>query len=157
MELISLAAVGIYGVSLFGLLRHTSTATTSEDYYLLGRYLTEGRGGNANRDTGLAIAPAAGTAPTPGDVDGNGTIDLADFEPIRANFRKQVTSRNQGDLTRDMVVNFIDFREWKMAFLSAGGSLAGVNMNLLASVPEPSTFALALLGPLASQLLSRRR
>ena len=83
------------GVNLLGLLRHTSTAAASEDYYPAGRYLTEGGAGNANRDTGLALAPP-GSGPIAGDVDGNGQVDLLDFEPIRANFRKQVLRAHPG-------------------------------------------------------------
>jgi hypothetical protein len=133
------------GASLLGLLRHTSTAATSEDYYLTGRYLTEGGAGNVNRDTGLALAAAPGSGPMAGDVDGNGVVDLLDFEPIRANFRKQVLERIQGDLNRDRVVDFDDFREWKTAFLSAGGALQDVDFALLANVPEPTTLGLTLL------------
>jgi hypothetical protein len=133
------------GVGLFGLLRHTSTAAASEDYYLTGRYLTEGGGGNANRDTGLALAPAPGIEPTPGDVDGDGDIDLVDFDPIRDNFRKQVPTRAQGDLTRDGVVSFPDFREWKTAFLAGGGTLAGIDLRLPENVPEPAGAILVLI------------
>jgi hypothetical protein len=83
--------------------------------------------------------------PLLGDTDGNGTVDLADFEPIRANFRKTVTARNQGDLVANGVVDFADFREWKAAFTGAGGSLAGLNLSFGTNVPEPSTFGLVCL------------
>jgi hypothetical protein len=147
------------GVNVVGLLRHTSAAATSQDYYAAGRYLVEGGGGNANRDTGLALAEAPGSGPTPGDVDGNGLVELVDFDPIRANFRKQVLERGQGDLNRDRVVNFADFREWKTAFLGAGGALADVDFDVAANVPEPTTLGLALLASLAGShpLYYRRR
>jgi len=133
------------GVSLLGLLRHTSTAAASEDYYPTGRYLTEGGGGNANRDTGLALAPIPGGGFIPGDVDGNGVVDLLDFDPIRDNFRMQVTQRSEGDLTFDGVVDFVDFKQWKGAFLGGGGSLAGIDLSFIANVPEPTSLALAFL------------
>jgi hypothetical protein len=145
------------GVNLLGLLRHTSTAAASEDFYAAGRYLTEAGTGNANRDTGLALAAAPGTGPVAGDVDGNGQVDLLDFEPIRANFRKQVLERNQGDLTRDRVVDFDDFHEWKTAFLSAGGALDDVDFASMANVPEPATWGLALLAWSAGSRLFRYR
>ena len=146
------------GVGLFGLLRHTSVAATSEDYYLTGRYLTETGGGNVNRDTGLALAGTISNPGTPGDVDGNGVVNLLDFDPIRENFRKLVTARAQGDLTRDGVVNFSDFHEWKGAFLGAGGSLAGIDFGSLTNVPEPASLALALLAWMVScQTIRRRR
>jgi hypothetical protein len=146
------------GVGLFGLLRHTSVAATSEDYYLTGRYLTETGGGNVNRDTGLALAGTIGNPGTPGDVDGNGVVDLVDFDPIRDNFRKMVATRAEGDLTRDGIVNFSDFHEWKGAYLGMGGSLAGVDLGILANIPEPASLALALLAvACASQSMRLRR
>ena len=129
------------GVSNFGLLRHTNT-TMTEDYYPTGRYLTETGAGNVARDTGLALAGSLSNPGIPGDVDDNGVVNLLDFDPIRDNFRKPVAGRMQGDLTRDGVVNFSDFHEWKGAFLGMGGSLAGVDLGLLTNVPEPASLAL---------------
>jgi hypothetical protein len=144
------------GVSTFGLLRHTNTAAT-DDYYPAGRYLTETGGGNVARDTGLALAGVMSNPGTPGDVDGNGQINLLDFDPIRDNFRKMVGTRAEGDLTRDGVVNFSDFHEWKGAFLGMGGSLAGVDFGFLANVPEPATLSFALMAWLAACQSIRRR
>ncbi len=132
------------GVNLLGLLRHTSTAAASEDYYPAGRYLTETGGGNANRDSGLALAGAPASTPVPGDVDGNGQVNMLDFDPIRANFRRQVLQRTQGDLTRDRVVDFDDFAEWKTAFLGGGGGALGADFAFPVSVPEPTTVALVI-------------
>jgi hypothetical protein len=81
-----------------------------------------------------------------GDVDCNNIIELADFAPIRDNFRKMVETRAEGDLVRNGIVDFDDFRQWKAAFLGAGGSLAGVDLGFLAAVPEPGTAALLLMG-----------
>jgi hypothetical protein len=94
----------------------------------------------------------------PGDTDGNGTVNLADFEPIRANFRKAVTARNQGDLVANGVVDFADFREWKTAFVGGGGSLAGLNLSFSSNVPEPAAVSLAVLGIscLVANLRTRR-
>jgi hypothetical protein len=81
-----------------------------------------------------------------GDADCNNMVNLADFEPIRANFRQLVGTRAEGDLVRDGIVDFDDFHEWKAAFLGVGGSLAGVDLGFLTSVPEPSAALLMLLG-----------
>lgn len=75
----------------------------------------------------------------PGDVDGDGDVDMADFDTIRTNFRTTVTNRNQGDLTGDGFVDLLDFRQWKDNDLLAG---AGAG----AAIPEPSSLLLALLG-----------
>lgn len=94
---------------------------------------------------GVVVVPS-GPPLLAGDTDGNGTVNLNDFEPIRANFRKAVSSRTQGDLVGNGVVDFADFRQWKGAFLGGGGSLLGVDLGLLgANVPEPSTLVLAML------------
>jgi hypothetical protein len=72
-----------------------------------------------------------------GDVDGDGDVDMTDFNPIRDNFQKTVTLRTQGDLNADGKVNFKDFRQWKTAFpfpVEAGAL----------GIPEPTTACLGL-------------
>ncbi len=86
-----------------------------------------------------------GPPPVLGDVDGNGIVNFADFEPIRANFRKTVAARIDGDLVRNGIVDFADFHQWKAAFVGAGGSLADVDLGFLGAVPEPSPALLLLL------------
>ena len=84
-----------------------------------------------------------------GDVNCDTIIDVEnDFEAIRLHFRRTVTSRDDGDLTGDSIVDFDDFREWKTAFLGGGGSLEGVNFNFL-TTPEPGSMSLLLLAALA--------
>ncbi len=95
-----------------------------------------------------------GPPPLPGDVDLDGDVDMDDFTPIRDNFRKSVTTRQQGDLVRNNTVDFDDFRQWKMAFLGGGGSLAGVDLGFAGNVPEPATGMLLLL---ATGMLTGRR
>jgi hypothetical protein len=87
-----------------------------------------------------------GPPPVPGDVNGDGFVTLDDFQPIQDNFRMMVASRTDGDLVRNGVVDFHDFREWKTAFLAGGGSLADIDFGFLSSVPEPSAGMLVLLG-----------
>lgn len=45
----------------------------------------------------------------PGDIDGNGSVDLADFFILRTNYGKSGQSRSQGDLTGDGLVDLADF------------------------------------------------
>ncbi|HEX2476032.1 MAG TPA: PEP-CTERM sorting domain-containing protein, partial [Lacipirellulaceae bacterium] len=91
-----------------------------------------------------------------GDTDGDGDVDMDDFEPIRANFRKSVTLRSQGDLVRNNTVDFDDFRQWKTAFLGGGSSLAGIDLGFTSNVPEPSTIGL-IVAALAAALTRRTR
>ncbi|HEX2475924.1 MAG TPA: hypothetical protein VHK01_14335 [Lacipirellulaceae bacterium] len=93
----------------------------------------------------------------PGDTDGDGIVELTDFDPIRANFRNAVSSRAQGDLVPNGRVDFDDFRQWKTAFTGAGGSLAGVDLGFGANVPEPSSAAAASSGLLGLLMAIRRR
>ena len=94
-----------------------------------------------------------------GDTDGDGVVEYPeDFNPIRDNFQKLVALRTQGDLNRDGKVEFLDFREWKNAFLAGGGSLVGIDLSFV-GVPEPTsaclvTFAVVLFGTFGNR---RRR
>ncbi|TWT36980.1 hypothetical protein KOR34_19260 [Posidoniimonas corsicana] len=89
----------------------------------------------------------------PGDVDGNGTVDVNDLTPIRMNYRNGDAVRTDGDLNGDTFVNFADFRQWKTALLEAGGSLEGVDLAFLGQVPEPASALLLFMG---SAMLVRR-
>jgi hypothetical protein len=95
----------------------------------------------------------------PGDTNGNGIGGEfpADFDPIRMNFQSTVTSRAQGDLVTNGVVDFDDFRQWKAAHLGMGGSLEGVDFSFATNVPEPNTGGLLLLATTIAACLRRRR
>jgi hypothetical protein len=106
--------------------------------------------------SGVSFDQVIGPPPVFGDTDGDGIGGEFpdDFDPIRANFRKSVTPRVEGDLVDNNVVDFDDFHEWKTAFLGGGGSLEGVDLDFLGNVPEPTTGILLLL---AGGMLSCRR
>jgi hypothetical protein len=94
----------------------------------------------------------------PGDTNGNGIGGEfpADFDPIRNNFQTSVTSRAQGDLVLNGIVDFADFREWKAVHLGMGGSLEGVDFSF-ANVPEPTSLALAIVAVGGLGARARRR
>ena len=56
-----------------------------------------------------------------------------------------MTTRSEGDLVRNGIVDFNDFRQWKTAFVGAGGSLAGLDLSLVAEVPEPTSLGLVVV------------
>jgi hypothetical protein len=112
---------------------------------------------NAGDDVVVFGLAGSGNALLLGDTDGDGTVEFDDdFGPIRDNFRKQVGARSEGDLVRNGVVDFDDFRQWKTAFVGAGGSLAGLDLSF-GSVPEPSAAALALGAILGACSFRRRK
>ena len=105
--------------------------------------------------SGVSFEQDVGPPPVPGDVNGDGFVMIDDFDIIRDNFRMTVTSRAQGDLVSNGMVDLFDFKEWKTEFLAGGGSLAGVDLGFIANVPEPAAWSLAMLGALA--IVARRK
>jgi hypothetical protein len=83
-----------------------------------------------------------GSIVVPGDVTGDGFATIADFNVIRDNLFNSVTMRSQGDLNSDGIVNFVDFRQWKLA--------AGTASPANTSIPEPSSLTLLLMGGVAA-------
>ena len=81
--------------------------------------------------------------PVPGDANGDGVADLADFAALRAHFGDHA-DRAHGDLNADLFVDLADFSLLK----------AGLGEHV---VPEPSTLALAALAATAFACLARRR
>ena len=97
--------------------------------------------------------------PIPGDVDGDGFVDLDDYAIIRDNMLRTPATRLQGDIfpvdIRDGEVTLEDFRLWKDEFLSAGGTLEQI--AAFNAVPEPSGLLVALGTVVALAVGSRRR
>jgi len=104
---------------------------------------------HALSEASIAMHLSPGEPLTPGDVTGEGDVNLADFEVIRQNFLLSVTMRNEGDLIRDGIVNFADFREWK------NNRDAGVLIPSL-TLPEPGGLFLWVVGLGALSLCGRR-
>lgn len=98
----------------------------------------------------------------PGDTDGDGDVDMNDYNNIKNNFRiSGLLTRMQGDIAGptsdtvgDGVVDFYDFIAWQNHFPTSGSG-AGSASGLSSGVPEPTTLLLALSG--VGFLLSGRR
>ena len=102
------------------------------------------------------------SANLPGDVDGDGDVDLneiggdgiSDFDIIRNNwFNDSSPTRQMGDLNGDGIVEFDDFAEWKTEF---GLPIAGSMANGFYVVPEAGSITLLTVGLLSLGAARRR-
>lgn len=98
------------------------------------------------------------TGALPGDLNGDGAVDLDDYAIVRDNQQTVSPFEFEGDLTDDNYVNLNDFRAFKEFYAAAN---AGAGSLDLAQVPEPSSLvlmlivAVALAGLKAGRSLSR--
>ena len=90
--------------------------------------------------------------PVPGDANGDGFVNLADFTDISDHLFSAVPSGTLGDANLDGVVTYADFRVWKNNYVPGSGS-AGIVPSL---VPEPSTVVLGAFAMLLGMFRGRR-
>jgi hypothetical protein len=96
-----------------------------------------------------------------GDLDFNAAINAADWAIFRAGQHADMSgfTRSQalalGDLNGDFRNDFTDFALFKSIFDTANG--AGSFAAMLASVPEPATLVLIIIGIVVEAMLMRRR
>jgi hypothetical protein len=109
----------------------------------------------------VGIIPTyAGAAIANGDFNADGAINLADWTIFKTNAHANLTSLTLaqayqlGDMSQDRVINANDFIAFRNAYDQANG--LGAFTAMIASIPEPSTTALATLG-LGALHVSRRR
>ena len=106
----------------------------------------------ASPDKAEAILDAIDSLP--GDTDGDGEVSFLDFLELAKNFGEE-GSYTDGDFDCDGTVTFLDFLTLAGNFGETGGDRTDL---LLASVPEPNGFALAMaLVPMLLLATRRRR
>ena len=83
----------------------------------------------------LAVTGGGGVQPWPGDINGDGKVDLVDFNILKVNFglSGDDVQRSDGDLNGDHTVNLVDFNELK------------TNFGTTAPVPEPGAIAIVAM------------
>ncbi|MEM1011481.1 MAG: PEP-CTERM sorting domain-containing protein [Planctomycetota bacterium] len=92
----------------------------------------------------------------PGDANGDGTVDLADFGILRANFGADDTIFASGDFNADNTVDLADFGILRANFgSSAAADIAAMDAWYATVVPEPTS--LAAVGLAGALILRRRR
>lgn len=77
-----------------------------------------------------------------GDFDGNGVVDLADYQILRDNWLTPVDPYRNGDLTGDGFVSLDDFSRFKLDYFEGPSPLLA---DPLVSVPEPGSLVLLSL------------
>ena len=94
------------------------------------------------------ILTANEAAAVPGDVDGDGDVDLVDYGFIRDNFRLSPATKEQGDITGANIVDLNDFLLWRSnhPFPAAGSAEIAAGDQ---AIPEPNSWLLASLTGLA--------
>jgi len=103
-------------------------------------------GAGAGSFTGVSVVGnnlmllVGGSTSVPGDYNGNGSVDAADYTVWQDSKGDSVPSGTGADGVADGTINNLDYLFWKTQFTNAGsGSSSG------AAVPEPSSLALVLL------------
>lgn len=118
-------------------------AGTAGTYPITVMYCGDGPVGRSS-SFNLTITPGG----VPGDYNGNGVVDAADY----------VLWRNGGPLKNEVdtpgTVNAADYTAWRARFGNTAGSGASYSIS---AIPEASSFVLALLGLIAAPWCSRCR
>ncbi len=92
-----------------------------------------------------------------GDTNGDGIIDINDYQAVTTNINTVATGYSHGDINGDGVVNLDDFQPIDVN-ISNPVANSGLNGGLnVVPLPEPSSFVLAGLGLLGLLLAQRRR
>lgn len=114
-------------------------------------------GGNTRRAPiqGIQIVASMGQSCDPntmGDLDGNGSVEFADFLILSENFGSEVSGHQEGDIDCNGSVEFADFLVLSENF----GSTVGSTVGAAASVPEPSAHLLLGVSMLLIGAIRRR-
>jgi len=101
-------------------------------------------------EQGVSILAGATAAVIPGDYNGNGTVDAADYVVWRKNDGLMGgATHGQGDGTGDGNVTVEDYNLWRSSFGSGKGAGAVATVGAIHPVPEPSSVLLGGLGAIA--------
>jgi hypothetical protein len=102
-----------------------------------------------------------GAAIMPGDLDGNGTLEVGDFQTLMTNLHTDVSALTmaerytRGDVTRNGVIDYYDFNRFAQTFDDQFGP--GSFDAMAANVPESSSVLLLAIGGIALVVASRAR
>ncbi|MCG8449606.1 MAG: hypothetical protein MI725_08510 [Pirellulales bacterium] len=117
---------------------NTGNSTTFEMHY---ESLTPGETLHHYAFTNELASDLLAAIPILGDANGDGIVDLADYQLINDNFFSTVTPGTLGDVNTDGLVNAEDFRLWQQEYSTP---VVAVQQGQ-AQVPEPGTATLFCL------------
>jgi hypothetical protein len=145
------ADVGAYG--FFARLTSPTYAASAPFLVILNDDVDPSQSPGQLMTAALAINAAAKSMPVPGDYNGNGIVDAADYTVWRDTLGSTTNLRANGDNTGASAgkIDQADYAIWKTNFGNHSGSGAATN----AGVPEPATIALAMIA--AASLCARPR
>lgn len=83
-------------------------------------------------------------APLPGDYNGNGVVDAADYDAWRATFGQAVTAGTGADGNGNGQIDAADYVVWRSEMTAGAGSAVGAT-----AVPEPASVLLLVAAALA--------
>ncbi len=114
---------------------HTGTITVTST--------SQGVQTTAAVQNGIITIPVSFLVVLPGDYNGNGAVDAADYVLWRETDGQSVAEGTGADGNRDGMIDATDFSIWRTHF---GESASGSGAAFAASVPEPSWPVLLLVG-----------
>lgn len=116
--------------------------------YHLDFTLAGGTGDLFKYNTGAPFIVGMGVASLPGDYNGDGTVDAADYAVWRDSLGKQLPLGTGADGDGDGTIGQSDYDYWRSRFGNSGGAAS----QPTSAVPEPVTAILALLAGIAGML-----
>ncbi|HEX4414438.1 MAG TPA: SUMF1/EgtB/PvdO family nonheme iron enzyme [Lacipirellulaceae bacterium] len=109
-----------------------------------------------NDDTGFRLARIATVAGLPGDYNGNGVVDMADYVIWRDHLGTSFQLANEVAGTTPGTVTQEDYTAWRARFGNTSGAGTGASLQG-ASVPEPGSVLLAATATCVVVSTLRRR
>jgi hypothetical protein len=118
--------------------------------------LTPGLAWNTSKLLTTGELTVVASAGLPGDYNGNGVVDAADYTVWRDRLGQSIALPNTDPNDTDNMVTQAEYNFWKSRFGATSGSGAAA-LSASQTVPEPGTWALTMLAGCLLAAVGRRR